>query len=67
MCLYYVYYTKIYNKAKIYVGELILTPFSSFDSKCKKLNVKNPGKCIVTASRSFLYFPKVALDMCVGG
>ena len=31
--------TKIYSKATIYVNESILNPFSSFDIKCKKLNL----------------------------
>ena len=31
--------TKIYSKATIYVNEPILNPFSSFDIKCKKLNL----------------------------
>ena len=59
-----IYYTKIYSKATIYVNELILTPFNSFDIKCKKLNAKNLWKCIFRASRrvSFSYFPKVAFD-----
>ena len=32
------YYTKIYNKAAIYINELVLPPFSPFDFKggCKK-------------------------------
>ena len=33
------YTTKIYNNATIYVNELILTPFSPFDVKCKILNL----------------------------
>ena len=37
----FVRYSKIYNKATMYVNELILTPFSPFDIKCKKRNVKN--------------------------
>ena len=49
---------KIYNKATIYMKELILTPFSSFDSKCKKLNLmqKNLWKFILIASRSVSFF-----------
>ena len=31
MCLYYIYYAKIYSKATLNVNELILTPFSPFD------------------------------------
>ena len=48
----------------MYVNKLILTPFSPFDVKCKKLNAKNLWKCIFWASRrvSFSYFPKIALD-----
>ena len=55
---------KIYSKATIYVSELILKPFSPFDIKCKKLNVKNFWKCIfmVSGRLSFSYFPKIALD-----
>ena len=34
------YYTQIYDKATIYVNELILTQFSRFDTKYKKLNAK---------------------------
>ena len=37
MCLYLMHYTKIYNKATIYVNKLILTPFNPFDIKCKHL------------------------------
>ena len=33
---YEIYYTKLYNKATIYVSKLILTPFSQFGIKCKK-------------------------------
>ena len=29
------YTTQIYNKAKIYISELILTPSCPFDIKCK--------------------------------
>ena len=35
------YYTNVYNKATVYVNELILTQFSPFDFKCKKFNAKN--------------------------
>ena len=37
--LYQIYYTKTYNKATISTYELILTLFSPFDIKCKKLNL----------------------------
>ena len=37
------YYTKKYNKATIYVNELILIQLSPFDLKCRKLNVKTSG------------------------
>ena len=52
------------NKSTIYVNELLLTLFSPFDIKCKKLNAKNLWKCVFRASRrvSFSYFPKVALN-----
>ena len=30
---------KNYEKAAIYINELILKPFSLFDTKCKKLNL----------------------------
>ena len=51
----------------MYVNKLILTPFSQFDIKCKKLNVKNFWKCIFRASsREFSYFPKIILNP-VGG
>ena len=48
----------------IYVNELILTPFSPFDIKSKKLNVKNLWKCIFRASRRmiFSYFSNTVLD-----
>ena len=36
----YNYYTKIYNKATFLVSELILTPLSPFDIKCKKFKRK---------------------------
>ena len=57
-------YTKSCNKATIFVNELLLTPFSPFDIKCKKVNAKNLWKCIFKGSRrvSFSYFPKIALD-----
>ena len=44
--------------------ELILTPFSLFEIKCKKLNAKNHWKCIFGPSRkvSFSYFPMFPLD-----
>ena len=39
-----IYYMKIYNKVTIWVSELILTSYSSFDMKCIKPNVKKkPG------------------------
>ena len=65
VCLYKISYAKIYNKATIYVSELILIPFSPFDIKCKMLNAEDLWKCIFTASRRvrFSYFPKVALDL----
>ena len=40
ICIYSIYYTQIYDKATIYVNELILTQFSRFDTKYKKLNAK---------------------------
>ena len=44
--------------------ELILTPFSLFEIKCKKLNAKNLWRCIFGPSRkvSFSYFPMFPLD-----
>ena len=30
---------KIYSKFTVYINELILTPFSPFDIKCKKINL----------------------------
>ena len=64
LCLYYIYYTKVYIKAAIYVHELILTLFGPVDIKCKKPNAKNLWKRIFRASRkvSFSYFPTVALN-----
>ena len=55
---------KTYNKVPIYVTELMLTPFSTFDINYKKCNAKNFWKCIFRASRrvSFSYLPKIALD-----
>ena len=57
------YTTKNYSKATINVSELILTPFSPFDIKCKKLIVENLWKCIFRVSRwmSFSHFPKFPL------
>ena len=51
----------------MYVNELILTPFSPFDIKCKKRNVKNLWKCIFMVFRkvSFSDFPNTALDKWV--
>ena len=34
------FYAKMYNKATIYVNEMMLTPLSPFDIQCKKLNSK---------------------------
>ena len=57
---------KFTTNTTIQVNELVLTPFSPFDFKCKKLNVKNLWKCICIfrASRrvSFSYFSNTALD-----
>ena len=48
----------------ISVNELILTPFSPFDIKCKKRNAKNLWKWIFRVSRrkGFSYFLNTALD-----
>ena len=58
-------YIRIYNKATIYLSELMLTPFSLFDIKCRKFNAKNlwKWKCISRASRrvSFSYFLQIEL------
>ena len=45
-----------YKKATIYISELILTPFSPFDIKCKKLNANrdNPGEISVQWSDAAL-------------
>ena len=41
--LYEIYYTKIYKKATFHVSELMLTPLSPFDIKCKKPENKKGG------------------------
>ena len=46
---------KFITKTPIYVSELISTPFSPFDIKCKILNVENPWKCICRASRAVTF------------
>ena len=51
MCFSLTYYTKIYNTVTIYVNKLILPPFSPFDIKCKKLNMKNIWKCLHSIMR----------------
>ena len=46
----------------VYVNELILTPFSPFDNKCKKkkkINVKNLWKCIFRASRRVSFYVNI--------
>ena len=59
-------YTTVFNKAIIYVNELILTPLSPFDIT---VNAKYLWKCIFRATRrlSFSYFPKGALNNKRGG
>ena len=54
-------YTTVFNKAIIYVNELILTPPSPFDIT---VNAKYLWKCIFRATRrlSFSYFPKGSLN-----
>ena len=60
--LYQIYNTKIHNKATIHVNDLILTPYSLFDIKCKNLNLMwKTWKCIFRRV-SFSSFPKVAFD-----
>ena len=54
---------KIYKNATIYVSELILTTFSAFDVKCKKLNVKN----LCLGGWDFHIFPKLHWIMEVVG
>ena len=55
-----IYYMKIYNKVTIWVSELILTSYSSFDMKCIKPNVKKPrvalnhGQCPLIPIRIFV-------------
>ena len=46
---------KNYKKATFYVSESILTPFSPFDIKCKKRNVKNlcPGEWVFHIFQKF--------------
>ena len=39
VCVFIKHGIKIYSKATIHVNEVILTPFSPFDIKCKKLNL----------------------------
>ena len=55
----------MYSKTITCVSEVILTLFSPFDIKCKKLNAKNFWKCIFRASwmMSFSIFPRLHLIM----
>ena len=56
---------KIYSKFTVYINELILTPFSPFDIKCKKINLmwKTSGNAFLGyLGQIFSDFPKVALD-----
>ena len=65
-CAFTKYTTKIYDKATIHVNELILTPFSPFDIKCK-IMWKTSG--IVYSGHLggwvFHIFPRLHSIMCV--
>ena len=39
LCVFIKHCIKIYSQATIHFSEVILTPFSPFDIKCKKLNL----------------------------
>ena len=43
VCLYWIFYTKMYSKTTTYVNELILTLFSPFDIKYRNLMRKTSG------------------------
>ena len=59
------------NKAIIYVNEMITTPFSPFDIKCKKLNLvwKTSGYVFLGHLRGSVFhiFPTLHLIKCVSG
>ena len=67
MSLLNLLHTKNYEKARIFVNKLILTPFSPFDIKCKILNHKNlldhggRGYPLI-AFKSFVNFYKFSVD-----
>ena len=46
-CIYWINYRKTYSKAAVYVNELVLTPFSPSDIKCKKLMRKTSGNAFL--------------------
>ena len=54
---------KIYSKVTIYINELMLTPLSPFDIKCKKLNLmwKTHGSIFLgyLGERVFQIFPRL--------
>ena len=60
---------KIYSKFTVYINELILTPFSPFDIKCKKINLmwKTSGNAFLgyLGQRFFQIFPR--LHSIMGG
>ena len=65
------YTTKNYNNTTIYVNELILTPFSPFDIKCRILNLmwKTSGNVFLgyLGGRVFFIYPRVhSIIMGVG-
>ena len=49
----------------MYINKLILTPFTPFDIKCKKFNVKKFFR--VSRRVNFSYFPKITLNHWGGG
>ena len=59
--------TNIYNKATIYVNELILSPFDPFGIKCRKLNIKNSGNVFLghLGGSVFYIFRRLHSIMCV--
>ena len=61
--------TKPQSAQSTYVNKLVLTPFSAFDIKCKKLNAKNFWRFIFRSFRrvSFSYSLKIAPDHGGGG
>ena len=64
--LYKIYCIKIYSKATIYVCELILTGFSPFNIKCKKLNAKTSGNIFLGSLVEWVFHFFLRLHSIIG-